>query len=70
MYGSETMVGRKKEISKVKAVQIDNPLGIRRMDKIPSARVRELCGVRNGLDEKIDEGILLWFGHVERMEKG
>ena len=22
-----------------------------------------------GVDEKIDESILLWFGHVERMEK-
>ena len=22
-----------------------------------------------GEDEKIDEGVLLWLGHVERMEK-
>ena len=22
-----------------------------------------------GIDERIDEGVLLWFGHVERMEK-
>ena len=22
-----------------------------------------------GVDERIDEGVLLWFGHVERMEK-
>ena len=32
-------------------------LGIRRMDKIPNARIRELCRVRNGLDERIDEDI-------------
>ena len=25
--------------------------------------------MRKGLDERIDEGILRWFGHVERMEK-
>ena len=24
--------------------------------------------VKQGLDEKIDEGVLRWFGHVERIE--
>ena len=37
------------------------------MDKLPNAEIRELCGVMNGVDEKID-GVLWWFGHVERME--
>ena len=37
-------------------------LGIRRMNKVPNARIRELCGVKKGLNERIDEG------HVERME--
>ena len=23
---------------------------------------------RKGLDERIDEGVLQWFGHVERMD--
>ena len=23
----------------------------------------------DGVDEKIDEGVLRWFGHVERMER-
>ena len=40
-------------------------MGIRRMDRIPNARIRELCGVRKGLDESV----LRWFGHVERMER-
>ena len=44
-------------------------LGIRRMDRVPNARIREMCGVRKGLDERIDEGVLRWFGHVERMER-
>ena len=39
--------------------------GIKRMDKVPNARIRDLCGVRKGLDE----GILRWFGHVDRMER-
>ena len=40
-------------------------LGIRRNDRFPNARIRELCGVRKGLDERIDEGVLRWFGYVE-----
>ena len=38
------------------------------MDRAPNARIRELCGVTKWVDEKIDEGVLRWFGHVERME--
>ena len=43
-------------------------LGIRKKDRVPNARIRELCGVRKGLDERIDESVLRWFDHVERME--
>ena len=45
MHGSETR--REKERSRVRAVQMDNLrglLGIRRMDRFPNARIRELCG--------------------------
>ena len=52
MYGSETMLW-KEEISRIRAVQVDNLrglLGIRRMDKVPNARIRELCGVTKGVD--------------------
>ena len=44
-------------------------LGIRRMDRVQNARIREFYGMTKGVDEKIDEGVLRWFGHVERMEK-
>ena len=42
---------------------------IRMMDRVPNARIRELCGVKKGLDEGIDEGVLRWFTHVERVER-
>ena len=45
----------------MKSVQMGNLrglLGIRRMDRILNARINELCGVRKGLDERIDEGVL------------
>ena len=67
-YGSETMICREKERSRIRAVWMDNLRGlldIRRMDKVPNARIRQLCRVMKGVDKKI---FLRWFGHVERME--
>ena len=45
VYGIETMLWREKERSRARAVHMDNRrgvLGIRRMDKVPNARIREL----------------------------
>ena len=72
MYGSETMLWREKERSRVRVVRMDNLiglLGIKRMDRVLNAWIRKLCGLRKGLDERIDEGVLWWFGHVERIER-
>ena len=70
-YGNETMIWKEKERSRIWAVQMDNLrglLGIRRMDTVPNAQIRQLYGVKKSVDEKIDEGVLRWFGHVARME--
>ena len=59
MYGSETMLWKEKDRSKITAVQMNNLrglLGIRKMDRVPKARIRELCGVTKDLDKRIDEG--------------
>ena len=50
----------------MRAVQMDN---LRGLLGIRNARIREFCGVRKGLEERSDEGVLRWFGHVERMER-
>ena len=66
------MLWKEKERSMIRAVQMNNLrglLGMRRMDRVPNARKRESCGVTKRVDERIDEGILRWFGHVERVEK-
>ena len=70
-YGSDTMIWRENERSRIRVVQMDNLkglVGIRRMDKVPNAQIRQLCRVKKGVDKKIDEGVLRWFNHVERME--
>ena len=43
-------------------------MGIRRLDKIPNARIREFCRMMKAVDEKNGEGVLRWFGYVGRME--
>ena len=60
-YDNDAMIWREKR-SRILAVQLDNLtglLGIRRMDKVPNARIRELCEVTKGVDEKID-GSAMW----------
>ena len=71
MCGNETMLWKEKERSRIRVVQMDSLrklLGIRRMDRVHNARIRELCGVTKGVDERIDEIVLWWFGHMKRME--
>ena len=60
-YGSEIMIWREKERSRIRAVQMGNlrsMFGIRRMDKVLNAQIRQLCVVTKGVDEKIDEHVL------------
>ena len=44
----------------IRAVQMDNHrglLGIRRMDKVLNAWIREICRVMKGVDGRVGEGI-------------
>ena len=57
-------------ISRVRAVQMDNlieSLRNKKMDITQKARIKELCVVKKGVNERIDKGVLRWFGHVKRM---
>ena len=52
--------GRRRDL-KIRAVQKDNLrrlLGIRKMDKVSNARIKQLCRVTKDVDEKIDKGVL------------
>ena len=65
------MAWKEKERSRIRAVQMDNLrslLGIRRMARVPNERIREFCGVTKGVDERIVQGDLRWFGNVEWMK--
>ena len=61
MYGSETIIWKENERSRISAVQMDKLrglLGIRRVDRALNAQIRELCGVTKGVDKRIDERVL------------
>ena len=65
------MIWNEKEIPWIRGVRMDNLrclMGIRRMDKVANVRIRELCGVTRGMDERIDKGVLLWFSPLGRMK--
>ena len=54
-HGNKTMKWRKKERFRILGVRMDNLrglLGIRRMDKVPNARISQLCEMTKGVDEK------------------
>ena len=65
MYGSETMLWKEKERSRIRDVQMDNLRGLLVNWSIDSPKCK---GVMNGVVRKVDEGVLQWFSLVERME--
>ena len=57
MYGSETMLWKEKQRSRIRTVHMDNLgglIGIRRRNRVSNARIRELWGVTKRVDERIE----------------
>ena len=65
MYGSETIIWKEEERSRIRAVQMDK---IGSLLSIRNSWIRELCRMLKGVDERIEEDVLYWFSHMERME--
>ena len=68
LYGSETIIWRENERSNIRAVQTNNLgslLSIRRMERVPNACIRKLCGVEKRVDEGIYESVPHRFGQKE-----
>ena len=59
------MIWKEKLSSRIRAVQIKQKnlrglVGIRRIDKFPNARIRELCGVTKGLMKVFHDSSAMW----------
>ena len=47
--------------------RLRNICGLRRIDRAPNVEIRRRCGKNVSVGQRIDQGLLRWFGHVERM---
>ena len=70
LYGSEVWVLNVHERKRVQAVEMNcmrNICGVRRIERVRNEEIRRRCGKNVGVCEKVEQNVLRWFGHVERM---
>ena len=71
LYGCEAWVMKARDRKRVEAVEMNclrNICGVRRIERVSNAEIRRRCGKNVSVSQKMDQGVLRWFGHVERME--
>ena len=44
-------------------------VGVSRMDRIRNEEMRRKAGIERTLASRVDQRVLRWFGHVERMDE-
>ena len=70
LYGSEVWVMKTRDRKRIEAVEMNclrNICGLRRIDRVSNAEIRRRCGKYVSVGQKMDQSVLRWFGHVERM---
>ena len=70
LYGCETWVLNVRDRERMEAVEMNclrNICGLRRIDRVPNVEIRRMCGKNVSVSQRMDQGVLRWFGHVERM---
>ena len=69
LCGCEVWLLKVHERKKMEAVEmycLRNIWGLRRIDRVPNIEIRR-CGKNVNMNQRIDQGVLRWFGHVEIM---
>jgi hypothetical protein len=70
VYGSETWAWTKKDESGINAVEMRSLRrisNVRLTNRTRNERVREMCGLKRSIVERMKVNKLRWFGHMERM---
>ena len=70
LYGCEVWTPKVRDRKRMEAVEMNclrNICGLRRIDRVPNVEIRRRCGKNVSVSQRIDQGVLRWFGHVERM---
>ena len=73
LYGYEVWTLNGCERKRMEAVEMNclrNICGLKRTDRVPNVEVSRRCGKDVSVGQRIDQGVLRWFGHVERMSRG
>ena len=71
-YGAETWAMRMEERRSLNVLEmrcLRSMAGLTRRDRVRNEEVRRRTGVLKPLDQRVDEKLLRWFGHVERMDE-
>ncbi len=72
LYGAETWnmgAAERKRLNVMERRCLRSLCGVTQMDWVRNEEVRRRTGVVKELAEQAEQGVLLWFGHVERMEE-
>ena len=72
LYGTEAWSVRSTERRKVNVLEMKclrSVVGVSRMDMVRNEEVRLRAGIERELESRVDQRLLRWFGHVERMDE-
>ncbi len=72
LYGAETWnmgAAERKRLNVMEMRGLRSMCGVTRMDRMRNEEVRRRTGFVKELAERAEQGMLRWFGHVERMEE-
>ena len=72
VYGSETCLSSAQERRKIEVFEMmcwRNICGLRRVDRVKIAIIREKRGCELSVLERIERNVIKWFGHEKRMGK-
>ena len=70
LYGCEVWSPKVHERKRMEAVEMNrlrNICGLIRIDRVSNVEIRRRCGKKVSVSQRIEQGVLRWFGHVEKM---
>ncbi len=70
LYGCESWALNAEERKRIEVMEmrcLRTICGVRWFDRVTNNRVRDMCGKKRSFGERADQGVLKWYGHLERM---
>ena len=58
----------KKKVNVLEMKCLRSLVGVPRLDRVKNEKVRRRAGIEKELASRIDQSVVRWFGHVERMD--